>query len=74
MKLHAALLIGQCLVQPPPQKLLPVADGNKERDPQLNNVQRDFGTFIPKWDVSKSAPPRGSGNSVEEKVERMQDK
>ena len=33
-------LIDPCLVQPPSEKLLPEADGNKYRDPQPDDVQK----------------------------------
>lgn len=48
-----------CLAQPPSEKLPPVADGKKYRDPQPDHMQRvrDLGTLSSKRDVSiKSLP------------------
>ena len=47
----SAVLIAQGLTQTSSEKLLPVADGNKYRDSQLDNV-RDLETLSPKWNVS----------------------
>lgn len=45
---HYALLTDHFLPQPSLETLLPAADRNKCRNPQLDKVQ----TLSPKWDVS----------------------
>jgi hypothetical protein len=44
------ILIDECLGQPSSEKLPPAVDGNKHRDPQLDNVQRlrDLEALSPK--------------------------
>ena len=46
--------IDQCLAHPYLEKLLPVIDGNKYRDSQLDNMHRvrDLGVPSTEWDVS----------------------
>ena len=46
------ITIDQCLSQPSAQKLPPVADGNKYRDPHSDITQRDSGTYSSECDVS----------------------
>jgi hypothetical protein len=76
----------QCVTQPSSEKLPPEADGNKYRNPQMDNVQnvRDLGTLSPKWNVfTKSLPSglrkpcgRGGGKIVRsqmgQKIQRKQ--
>jgi hypothetical protein len=53
---------------------LPLAvDGNKYKDPYLDNVQRvkDPGTLILKWSVSIKSFPQGIRNSAKEEVEKL---
>ena len=44
----------ECLAQPPSEKLLPAADGNRYRDLQSDLKQRmkDLGALSPEWNVS----------------------
>ena len=51
--LSSVTFIDKCLSLLSSGKLLPVIDGNKNRDSHLKNVQkvRDLGKLSPKWDV-----------------------
>jgi hypothetical protein len=66
------------IVGPLSEKLPPVADGNKGRDPHSDNVLRlrDLGTLSPR-DECLHPPPspvsQGSRNFVENEMERVED-
>ena len=67
------ILLYQCLAQPSSEKLPPVPDENKCRDPRPDFVQREtLETLIPKWHISLSnASSQSLGNSMEEETERV---
>ena len=54
------------------QKLPPVADENKYRDPQSDITQnvKVLGILTLKWDVSIKSLPQSSGNPTEEEMEK----
>jgi hypothetical protein len=60
------LLLGDQLLLSHQEKIFPVIDENKNRDPQLYNVEsmRDLGTLSLKWHISTQGLERGERKIV----------
>lgn len=66
----SALLIDQHLAQSSSGKCPPAVDGDKYRDPHLDNVQRvrDLGTLSPEWDgLVKTTLHTGAQGTLEKR-------